>query len=70
MINQDLIDRFEAHVDAACDNALDIGLSGHDNSVLMVLADDMAEMLDSYKKLVESNAELHKELAKLRGENE
>ena len=27
------------------------------------------ELLDSYKKLIESNAELHKELAKLRGEN-
>ena len=54
MIDQDLIDTIED-----CINL--------DEPVNPVLA---KEFLDNHKKLIESNAELHKELAKLRGENE
>ncbi len=63
MIDQDLIDRCEALLRESPE--LDDLISfSHD------ICRNMAELLDNHKKLIESNAELHKEFAKLRGGSE
>lgn len=61
MIDQDLIDR--------CESGLSVSSELPDYfKFIDSMTRDMAELLDNYKKLIESNAELHKEIAKLRGE--
>ena len=63
MIDQDLIDR--------CESGLSVSSELQDHfKFIDSMTIDMAELLDNYKKLIESNAELHKEVAKLRGESE
>lgn len=53
MIDQSLIDKAEFEIDN----------SGKVSSVIVF------ELIQSYKKVIEDNAELHKEIAKLRTEN-
>ncbi len=65
MVDQDLIDRCE-HLS----NEADISLIRNYNCLIERQANALDELLDNYKKLIESNAELHKELAKVRGESE
>lgn len=59
MIDQDLIDR--------CEYWVWLDEPEYDWSVIKGL---LGELIDNHKKLIESNAELHKELAKLRGDSE
>ncbi len=64
MIDESLIKKAEVHIDAICDLAIDTENNAH----LMRQADDFTELLNNYVSLIEQNAELHKELAKLKGE--
>ena len=59
MIDQTLIDKIQ-HV-------LDESKDGY--SAPYFDCKDIQELLDSYKSVIEDNAELHKEIAKLRTEN-
>lgn len=56
MIDQSLINHIEAVIEDSQGSAVDIS------------AGKLTELLGSYKSLIEQNAELHKELAKLKGE--
>ena len=55
MINQDLIDRCEARLEDCAKYELSTTYG-----FISSLNADMAELLDNHKKLIESNAELHK----------
>lgn len=64
MIDESLIKKIEIHIDAICDLAMDT----EDNAHLLRQADDFAELLGSYKSLVEQNAELHKQSEKYKAQ--